>query len=107
MLVYILSWRGDSKRWCWVLSLASEQRFARLGPVADDRGLHWLVYGYCERIGSSEAGNDIASSSFGAGCRQCYLLALVRRSAFLCLGAVRSPPDTSRPLSPVSGPVLA
>ena len=38
MLVYVLSWRVDSKRRFWVLSMASEQRFARLGPVADDVG---------------------------------------------------------------------
>src|SRR5262249_26466354 len=77
------------------------------GPVANDRGLHWLVYGSCERIGASEAGKHIACSRCDARCRQCHLLALLRRSALLCLGAVRSPPDTSRPLSPVSEPVLA
>src|SRR5262249_33320496 len=107
MLVYFLSWRVASKRWFWVLSLASKQRFARLGPVADDRGLHWFVYGHSERIGASEAGNHIASSRFAARCRQRHLLALVRRSAPLCLGAVRSPPDTSRSLSSVSESVLA
>src|SRR4029077_8891179 len=107
MLVYILSWRLASKRWFWVLSLASEQRVARLGPVADDRGLHWLVYGDHERIGASEAWNHIASSRFDARCRQCYLLALLQRSALLCLGAVCSPSDTSRPLGLVSEPVLA
>ena len=33
MLVYILSWRAASKRSFWVLSVASEQRFACLGPL--------------------------------------------------------------------------
>src|SRR5262249_49100228 len=102
-----LSWRVNGQRWFRVLSLASDQRFARLGPVADDRGLHWFVYGHCKRIGASEAGNHIASSGFDTRCRQRYLLALVRRSALLCLGYVRSPPDPPRPLSSVSEPVLA
>src|SRR5262245_19650711 len=102
MLVYILFGRVASKCWFRVLSLASERRFACLGPLADDRGLRWFVYGYCERISASEAGNHIASSRFDARCRQCYLLALLQRSALLCLGAVRSSSDTSRPFSPFS-----
>ena len=91
MLVYILSWRVASKRWFWVLSLASEQRFACLGPVADDRGFHWLVYGYGERIGASQAGKRIASSRFNPRCMQRYLLALCTTICAFMLGCSTSP----------------
>src|SRR5262249_36291101 len=101
------SWGVNGQRWFWLLPLASEQRFACLGPVADDCGFHWLVYGYFERIGTAEAGKHIASSRFNPGCRQRYLLALVRRSTPLCLGAVPPPSNLSRHLSPVSEPILA